>query len=465
LSDFHAANPISIDYPLWANDSCVPIFPNGTSIQGNPTAGQLGCSIGNYPVYAVNATTSHIISHTIQFAAKKNIRLNIKNTGHSFPGRSTGYGSLSIWTHNIHGFEFHDEWKPDGCSAANSTSKQMAATIGAGMQDREVYSLAAANGAIIVGGSNPSVGIHGWFPGGGHGPLSSSYGMGADNVLQIKIVTPDGNLVTANECQNSDLFWALRGGGAGTFGVTLEVVMKAYPTPQTSLASIQVALIGNGTNLTSQWWRLVAEIHTLLPDIKDAGGQGYYLMPQDGGSLVFVGGFYHYGNVSKSTLDTIYQPLRDLLDQHHTLATYQYQVTSSPTFFDLWNSTTGSSVETVGGGGYMVSRLLTRRALTEGVDVLAKAFTKIGPAAPGDPPQFGNPILLGHMIANDNNRGLDVALNPAWRDTVTHFIVVNGWTDDLPRNEIQDIIEDARNNKVYALKELCPECGAYFNEV
>lgn len=63
--------------------------------------------------------------------------------------------------------------------------------------------------------------------GGGHSVLSPVYGLGVDRVLQYKIVTPDGQLRTANECQNSDLFWALRGGGGGTFGVVLEATHKA----------------------------------------------------------------------------------------------------------------------------------------------------------------------------------------------------------------------------------------------
>jgi hypothetical protein len=92
---FHAADPISIDYPLWSNDSCIPIYPNGTSITGDPSAGSRGCTIGDYPVYVVNATEAKHVQAAFAFAKKWNIRLNVKNTGHSFSGRSIGYGSLS----------------------------------------------------------------------------------------------------------------------------------------------------------------------------------------------------------------------------------------------------------------------------------------------------------------------------------------------------------------------------------
>lgn len=57
--------------------------------------------------------------------------------------------------------------------------------------------------------------------------MSPVFGLGVDRVLQFKLVTPDGVIRTANDCQNSELFWALRGGGGGTFGAILEVTYKA----------------------------------------------------------------------------------------------------------------------------------------------------------------------------------------------------------------------------------------------
>lgn len=94
-SSFHASDPSSIDYPIWVNNSCNPIFPNGSSITGDVDAGRRGCSIGRYPVYVVNATEVAHVQETVEFAGRTSVRLVIKNTGHSFPGRSTGLGALS----------------------------------------------------------------------------------------------------------------------------------------------------------------------------------------------------------------------------------------------------------------------------------------------------------------------------------------------------------------------------------
>jgi FAD/FMN-containing dehydrogenase len=61
--------------------------------------------------------------------------------------------------------------------------------------------------------------IPGWTQCGGHGPMTSAYGLGSDNVLEFQVVTADGQLKIANSVANPDLFWALRGGCGGTFGI------------------------------------------------------------------------------------------------------------------------------------------------------------------------------------------------------------------------------------------------------
>lgn len=79
---FHSANPTSVGDPSLDN-ACAPIFPNGTSLSGNSEAGKQGCSLGSYPPYVINATGAEDVQAAVSFAKKYNLRLNIKNTGHS----------------------------------------------------------------------------------------------------------------------------------------------------------------------------------------------------------------------------------------------------------------------------------------------------------------------------------------------------------------------------------------------
>ena len=88
--------------------------------------------------------------------------------------RSTGYGSLSVWTHNFRGIENIDSFKPRACPTNGTLT---AVRIAAGHTGVEVQAELAKYNKIMVTGANPSVGVIGWITGGGHGALSSTYGI------------------------------------------------------------------------------------------------------------------------------------------------------------------------------------------------------------------------------------------------------------------------------------------------
>jgi FAD/FMN-containing dehydrogenase len=71
--------------------------------------------------------------------------------------------------------------------------------------------------------------LGGWMQGGGHGPASHEYGLGADQVLEATVVLANGSIVTASPCEHSDLYFAIRGGGGGTYGVVVSTTIKAHP--------------------------------------------------------------------------------------------------------------------------------------------------------------------------------------------------------------------------------------------
>lgn len=76
---------------------------------------------------------------------------------------------------------------------------------------RQLYRAASDRKLMIVGGDSVSVSLGGYITGGGHSTLSPWLGMAGDHIVELEVVTPDGNLVVANECLNPDLFWAARG--------------------------------------------------------------------------------------------------------------------------------------------------------------------------------------------------------------------------------------------------------------
>jgi FAD/FMN-containing dehydrogenase len=95
----------------------------------------------------------------------------------------------------------------------------------------EIAGPASEHGLAILGGSSPDVGIVGYALGGGIGWLARKHGLCADSVLAVELVTAGGELVRADREHNSELFWALRGGG-GTFGIVTAIELELFPTPE-----------------------------------------------------------------------------------------------------------------------------------------------------------------------------------------------------------------------------------------
>jgi FAD/FMN-containing dehydrogenase len=88
------------------------------------------------------------------------------------------------------------------------------------------------HGRYVQGGGCTTVGAAGGFmQGGGFGSWSKAYGIAAASLLEAEVVTAGGHVVVANACQNQDLFWALRGGGGGTFGIVARVTLATHPLP------------------------------------------------------------------------------------------------------------------------------------------------------------------------------------------------------------------------------------------
>lgn len=86
-----------------------------------------------------------------------------------------------------------------------------AVTVLGGTMMSEIYDAVHQRGEIVVGGMARTVGVGGYITGGGHSRVSPKYGLAADQVLEMEVVTPKGDILVANELQNSDLFWAMRG--------------------------------------------------------------------------------------------------------------------------------------------------------------------------------------------------------------------------------------------------------------
>ncbi|MEY2965149.1 MAG: FAD-binding protein [Candidatus Nanopelagicales bacterium] len=184
--------------------------------------------------YAVAAESARDIQAAVNFARKHRVRVVVKGTGHDYYGRSCGpRQSLLIWTHNMRQITVHESFVPQGAPAG--TPGVTALTTTAGNRWLEAYKIASANGLYVQGGGCTSVGACGGFAlGGGFGSFSKRFGSGAAGVLELTVVLANGKIVTANAYQNADLYWALKGGGGGTFGVVTHMTYLAHTEPTIS---------------------------------------------------------------------------------------------------------------------------------------------------------------------------------------------------------------------------------------
>ena len=185
----------------------------------------------------MNASTAGDAIAAVRFAQQHNIRLVIKSTGHDLLGRSSGSGSLSIWMHSFKEITIFENFTAR--YEHNDYYQGPAARIGTGLVAYEVFEATKKKGLRVLGGTCPSVSIGGGYTsGGGHSLLSTKYGLSADNVLEWDVVTASGQRVTATPSQNTDLYWALSGGGTGVFAIIISVVVKAFPDGIISSAAI-----------------------------------------------------------------------------------------------------------------------------------------------------------------------------------------------------------------------------------
>ena len=152
------------------------------------------------------------VSTCLAFAGKYGVPVAARCGGHSYAGWSSTNG-LIIDVTRMAGVQL------------NGTT----ATVRAGTRLIDFYNELTANGRTVPGGSCPTVGISGLTLGGGVGVVARAYGLTCDNLQSLQLVTADGQIRTCNSSENSDLYWACRGGGGGNFGVATSFTFGTHP--------------------------------------------------------------------------------------------------------------------------------------------------------------------------------------------------------------------------------------------
>ncbi|MET9633754.1 FAD-binding oxidoreductase [Lentzea sp. NPDC006480] len=184
-------------------------------------AGYAEAKLGYFPMYdhqrpgAIAEVTSVAdVQRCIEEARRSGSRIAARCGGHSYPGYSTADGALVVDVRGLDRIEVHADGTVD---------------VGAGVLLMDLYKALAAAGRMMPAGTCPTVGISGLTLGGGIGVTARQMGLTCDRVVKLEIVTPDGVHRTVSPAEHPDLFWALRGGGGGNFGIVTRFTFRTEP--------------------------------------------------------------------------------------------------------------------------------------------------------------------------------------------------------------------------------------------
>ncbi|KAJ8117659.1 hypothetical protein OPT61_g1198 [Boeremia exigua] len=424
----HYESSSSVMAPFFANQSCDPFQPR-----------ERPCELGNYVRYAVNASGPADVQQTIAFAASRNIRLVIRNTGHDYLGRSTGAGSLAVWTHHLKEITHIPAHKSPEYNGP-------AFKLGAGVQGFEIMAAARDKGLVVVGGECPTVGLAGGYTqGGGHSAISTSFGLAADNVLNWEVVTAGGKLVNANTKENTDLYWALNGGGGSTYGIVVSMVVKAHKEAVFGGASLSFFTTNNAQDV---FYDAIQAFHEELPAMVDAGTMVVHYFTT---SFFMISPLSAY-NKTEAEVKTILAPFVARLDAKTVNYTVSYSEFN--TYYEHYDRYFGplplGNIQ-VGIAQYG-TRLIPRDVVSDIAStwkaIVEKGATWIGVGTNVQP--FGSEK--------------STSVHPAWRKAIVHATLTLPWDFTAPWSEALEVQQKMTNVIQPLVEAATPGSGAYVNE-
>jgi FAD/FMN-containing dehydrogenase len=256
---------------------------------------------GDRPLAVVRPLDEADVRAALAWAARRDVVVRPRGGGHSYAGYSTGDGVVVLDLRRLAGVDF------DRSSGV--------ATIGPGAQLADVYAGLAGHGVTVPAGSCPSVGIGGHALGGGMGLAGRALGLTADNISGARVITADGRLrqagrgvaggavgavgavgaadaVGGSAGEDAELLWALRGAGAGSFGVVTSLRMRTHAVSSTAWFSVSWPW-SSADEALAAW-------DALVPGAPDALTSVFHLATGAGELMVSANGQY-FGSADQLT--------------------------------------------------------------------------------------------------------------------------------------------------------------------
>ena len=188
------------------------------------------------PALVVRPRNADEVGAAVRYAVREGLAVSVRSGGHSGLGHGTNDGGLVIDLGHLDAVEVLDGRR---------------VRVGGGATWGRVAAALDPHDLGLTSGDTKDVGVGGLTLGGGIGWLVRKHGLAIDSLVGARVVTVDGELLTASADENPDLFWALRGGG-GNFGVVVDLDFLAQPVTTVHYGSVTYELDGVG-ELVRRW--------------------------------------------------------------------------------------------------------------------------------------------------------------------------------------------------------------------
>lgn len=262
---------------------------------------------------------------------------------------------------------------------------------------------------VVVAGDCATVGAAGGYSqGGGHSSLSSKFGLAADQALEWEVIDGRGQFLTASRTVNSDLYWALSGGGGGTYGVVYSLTVKAHK--DFPITGVVLNFTADGAD-SDRFFDAVGYYHSLLPGYTAAGGVAIAEVTNT--SFLLTPLTFPDMHVNETT--KLMQPLLEYLDK--VGIKYTNNITEFPNFLQHYDALIEPNPTQLVENGQYGGRFIPRSVIDNRNDDLTSAMRSIT--------EDGVVFVSIGLNVSSAVVGSDVynSVNPSWRESVMSVIL------------------------------------------
>ena len=283
--------------------------------------------------------------------------------------------------------------------------------LGAGVQVWDAYKAVHTRGLVMVAGDCATVGAAGGYTqGGGHSALSSKFGLGADQVLEWEVVDGRGRLLRASRTEYPDLYWALSGGGGGTYGVVYSLTVKAHQDFPVTGVVLNFTAVGVDSDY---FFDAVGYYHTLLPGYTAAGGVAIAEVTNTSFLLTPL----TFPDMHAEQAAELMQPFLNYLDKAGIK--YTKSITEHPSFLQHYNTLIEPNPTQLVENGQYGGRFIPRSVIDSHNDDLTAAMRSIT--------EDGVVFVSIGLNVSSAVVGNDVynSVNPSWRTSAMSVILTS----------------------------------------